>query len=368
VLCGLIFIVADGETVSRGQVTTQSTEEQTVSPRLVQLQQKLRDAQTPQKASSSSVTPSTASTTQAPSTTQAQSSSQSDSNSDDSDDSNSDNFLGPGYSPDDLKRKMDAIKMEGDRNMRQLGRDNKIAELESQLREEGRRRKSSFERVQSEEIDSLEDRVKQMESVTQKLNDAAKEQVDLLKQLRDKKDSKKESKNESKNENVNGKRAENNEPRRPKHRRPAIDIVFKKLVNDLHLNPSTSVSKQANNVNPYAVLSAAALSKSGFGNPDIDNLVAGAGDLVGLGEDSERVGVTQADGTHPSLVVPTVVDRAYLHAFPRAEPVYEEGPVLSPLDRSRLAGTDALIASQAAGGTIPNDPLSNFPVAAEYTT
>jgi len=364
-----IAIIVDGVTVV-DEVTTRTKDEITVSPRLVQLQQKLRDAPTAAVAAASPTT----TTTQSTQSTSPSSSDSSDDSSDSSSSSSGDNFLGDGYSADELQSKMDAIRMSGDSQSRQIVRDNKISELESQLKEEGRRRKSAMERGQSEEIDSLESRVKQMESVTEKLNDAAKEQVDLLKQIRDKKDHKSSQQPDGQINQANqanqanqGSSFNSGRLRKPRHRRAAIDIVFKKLVNDLHLSPTTTVSSQANNVNPYAVLSAAALSKSGFGNPDIDNLVAGAGDLVGLGEGDDRVAVTSADGQHPSLVVPTVVDRAYLHAYPRAEPIYDDGPVLSPIDMSRLAGADAIIASQVAGGTIPNDPLSNFPVAAEYS-
>jgi len=94
----------------------------------------------------------------------------------------------------------------------------------------------------------------------------------------------------------------------------------------------------------------------------LKKLLEGAGELVGV-----RSAVVKADKLHASLVVPTVVDRHYLHAFPRANPLDgDDGPVLSRFGGERLLAADSLLSTLAGEGVKSNDPLSSYPLVAEY--
>jgi len=141
------------------------------------------------------------------------------------------------FDPNSVLRTMEDIKAKAALRQAALERENKIHELESKLEDLGMDKRRAAERLQGEEIGVLEKRVMKMEEVSNQLARSARQQIELLKQIRE-------------HQRAGPKKPENKQEHKPPGELPiiplidtaALDFVFKKVIAEIHENPPSPVA------------------------------------------------------------------------------------------------------------------------------
>jgi hypothetical protein len=140
-----------------------------------------------------------------------------------------------------LRNRIEDIKDETDQKMQQMNHDQELSDLQAKLTKMNQLRRVDSERSQSGEITGLEGRIDKMEQTTKDLRKAAAEQLDLLKQI----------------QNRRPIAAPEQEEAPPPPPLTPLDIVFKKLTGELNANPNSvtiTSPRLVNQINSYATL------------------------------------------------------------------------------------------------------------------
>jgi len=310
----------------------------------------------------------------------------------------------PQFDPQATIRKLEDVKSTGAVKQFALEKENKLQELNAKLADLALDKRRASEKIQTEEIGTLEKRVMKMEEVTNQLSRAAHQQIELLKEIQDRQRLQgtlipptAPSAGSNLNPLING-------DSNPQVDTIALDYVFQKVVAELNANPPSAAALAAAAYNGPTSIAGAAAAAAGNGaaavNVDNSNPTLSAGNMplgftstpstvnldnVKIQETSSTV--TMPTPSSPSATINTnnpnaprfvsqaAIKNALTHALSSLaqQQSHQQPHQPQPADAALAGLTHPTIISRQVlhGFTSPqstkqDDPLSRLPVVAQY--